>query len=224
MALFVMAAVPLPAALALPPAVGAARERIIADATKLAPAALTFDRTTKSVRSGGGSTTTTVKVERWDGKRWALMTMNGRKPTAGERAEAAKLAAASPVPGYHRLAALMTAATATTTDAEGRTVLEVPVLPPGSVRTDSGDISSHLKAELTLSSRPGQPWVEQVRVSEREPFRMTMLIKVLSFEQVSDYRLDASGTPRLERQSADSAGTMFGFPGGEKSEVTYAYR
>lgn len=200
------------------------RERIIADARAQPPGALAFDRITKSVRSGGGTTTSIALVERWDGQRWKLVSRNGRSPSTMERQEAERLAAAAPVPGYHRLAALVTAATESTTGADGRTVLKVPVLPAGTVRTDNSDISGHLQAEVTLSERGGEPWVERVKVTAREPFKLNMLIKVLSFEQVSEYRLDDSGKPRLASQSADSAGTMFGFPGGEKSEITYAYR
>lgn len=197
--------------------------RIIADSRASSPAAIAFDRTTKSVRTGGGSTTNTLKVERWDGRKWSLVTVNGRKPTTNQRAEAERIAAAAPVPGYHRLAPLLAAATETATDAQGRTVLKIPILPVGSVRTDSSDISRHLSGEVTLA-RGDRPYVERVRVTAREPFKMNMLIKVLTFEQVSEYRLDAAGKPRLASQIANSQGTMFGFPGGEKSEVTYSYR
>jgi hypothetical protein len=220
MACLLMAAAPQQ----FPAVVGAARDRIVADASSMTPATLAFDRTTKSVRTGGGSVTSTLKLERWDGRKWALVAVNGKSPTAAQRHEAERLAAAVPVPGYHRIAQLVAAATEAATDAEGRTVLKVPQLPANSVRTDSSDISGHLKAELTLNSRGGQPWVERVKVTAREPFRMNMLIKVVDFEQVSEYRLDAQGKPRLAMQSADTAGTMFGFPGGETSEVTYAYR
>lgn len=200
------------------------RDSIVADAKSQPPTALAFERTTKSVRTGGGSTTSTVKVERWDGKRWALVQLNGRKPTAGQLHEARKLAAAAPVPGYHRLAALLGAATESVTDAQGRTVLKIPKLPRGSVMADAKDISSHLKAELTVSNRGGQPWIERVKVTQREPFMMNMLIRVLTFEQVSEYRLDSDGKPRLASQTADSMGSMFGFPGGETSQATYVYR
>ncbi|WP_426164257.1 hypothetical protein [Sandarakinorhabdus sp. DWP1-3-1] len=217
LALALIASVPLPVPDSL-------RDRVIADAQAMPPATLVFERTTRSVRTGGGTTTNLLKVERWDGRRWQLVSINGKKPTSGQREEAQKLAAASPVPGYHRMAVLLSGATERTTDSQGRTVLKIPVLPAGSVRTDSADISSHLQAEVVLATRAGQPWVERVKVTSREPFRMNMLIKVLTFEQTSEYRLDDRGRPRLASQVADSAGTMFGFAGGEKSEVTYAYR
>jgi hypothetical protein len=200
------------------------RDRIIADARATSPASLVFDRTTHMERKGGGSTTKVVLVERWDGRSWSLISKNGKSPSASERRDVEKLAAASPVPGYHRLAGLLAAATEVNTDAEGRLVLRIPVLPPGSVRTDSSDISSHLRADAIVSNRGGQPWVESVHVSQREPFKMNALIKVKTFDQVSTYKLDASGRPRLARQSADSVGSMFGFLGGQTSETVYTYR
>jgi len=215
LALFLAAATPVSEPL---------RDRIIADARSVPPGSLIFDRTTNMERKGGGSTTRVVLVERWDGRSWTLLSKNGKSPSASERRDVEKLAAASPVPGYHRLAGLLAAATEVGTDAEGRMVLRIPVLPPGSVRTDSSDISSHLRAEAVVSNRGGQPWVERVHVSQREQFKMNALIKVKTFDQISTYKLDAGGHPRLARQSADSMGSMFGFSGGESSETIYIYR
>lgn len=215
---------PLLLLVAAAPVPDTVRDRIVAEAAAMTPATIAFDRTTRSVRKGGGTTTTVNMVERWDGKAWRLVSYNGKPPSAVERRDHEKLARAAPVPGYHRLGVLVAAATSSAADAQGRTVLQIPVLPPGTVRTDSGDISSHLKAEATLGRRGDQVWVERVRVTAREPFRMNMLIKVLTFEQVSEYLLDSEGKPRLATQTADSQGTMFGFAGGEKSQVTYVYR
>nr|WP_310522152.1 hypothetical protein [Polymorphobacter sp.] len=216
---FLVAAAPVP---------DPVRDRIIVESRAMNPAGVTFDRTTKSVRTGGGTVTDTVKVERWDGRKWSVLSINGKRPSTNQKTETLKATTSAPVPGYHRMAVLLSGATDRGTDAQGRTVLKIPVLPVGSVRTDTGDISSHLMAEATIAQRTapgsGQPWVERVKVTAREPFRMNMLIKVQNFEQVSEYRLDANGKPRLVSQTADSSGTMFGFPGGEKTEVTYTYR
>lgn len=215
---------PLVLLIAAAPVADPVRDRIVAEAAASSAAAIAFDRMTKSVRKGGGSTTTVNIVERWDGKSWKLISYNGRAPTASQRRSHEKQAQDAPVPGYHRLGILVAAATSSNADAQGRTVLQIPVLPPNTVRTDSSDISSHLRAEATLARRGDQVWVQRVRVTAREPFRMNMLIKVLSFEQVSEYLIGEDGKPRLAAQTADSQGTMFGFPGGEKSQVTYVYR
>jgi hypothetical protein len=199
------------------------RDRIIADAQAMPPASLDFNRTTTMMKISPVGTTKVTTTENWNGKAWTLMSVNGKLPTAHEKHDAEKLATADPVPGYHSLAALLSASSYSAKDDQGRTVLRIPVLPPGSVRADGGDISSHLKAEVTLSARGGQPWAEQVRVTARETFKLNALITVNTFEQVSDYKLDANGKPRLTSQSADSLGSMFGFSGCEKRETTYAY-
>ncbi len=197
------------------------RDSIVAAAGAQSPSSLSFDRVTRLVRKGGGSTTRQVRVERWDGERWTLMSINDEPPSPSERAKAARAAG---VPGYHELARIVAAATERRVDSDGRTVLLVPVLPTGSVIADGKDISAHLQAEAVLGTRAGMPWVAQLRVMNRESFKLNMLIKVTEFEQVNDYKLDAQGHPRLVAQQNDSQGSMFGFAGGEKSEVLYAYR
>lgn len=210
--------------LAAAPAVGPVRERIIAQAQSINPATLVFDRTTKQTRKGGGTTRNITTLEQWDGKRWTLVSINGKPPTKAEKRDREAAANAAPVPGYHRLPALLAGATETRVDAQGRTVLLIPQLPANTVRTDSSDISGHLRAEATLAETDGQIWVEQVRVTERESFKLNMLIKVTSFERVDDYKLGSNGQPQLASQSADSMGSMFGISGGERNVVTYAYR
>ena len=207
-----------------PPPSTPVRDRIIAQAQAINPATLAFERTTKLTRKGGGTTSSTTMLERWDGQRWTLVSINGKRPTPAEKRDKEAAANSVPVPGYHRLAALLAGATETRVDAQGRTVLLVPKLPANTVRTDSSDISGHLRAEATLAETDGQIWVEQVRLTQREPFKLNMLIKVINFERIDDYRLGSDGKPQLASQSADSMGSMFGISGGETNKVTYAYR
>lgn len=216
-----MIAAPVPAAeLMLEPL----REALISDARTVDPAATAFERTTIAVRRGPGMKEKTVTVERWDGQRWSLISVNGATPTASHLKSFRKAATANPVPGYHRIASLLAAASEIRTDAEGRRVLTIPVLPAGSVRTDSADISNHLSGEAVIATTDGKPWVARLKFRARENFKLNLLIKVTNFEQVSDYRLGPDGKPRLASQSADSKGQMFGFVGGQTDEVVYAYR
>lgn len=200
------------------------RDAIITDARATTPSSIAFDRTTTAIRRGPGIKDKTVTVERWDGKRWSLVSVNGQSPGASQLKDFRKAMAANPVPGYYRLAALMAAASDISTDGDGRKVLKIPVLPPGTVRTDTADISSHLSGEAVLASNDGKPYVARLKVKARENFKLNLLIKVTNFEQISDYRLGPDGRPRLASQTADSKGSMFGFVGGETNEVTYAYR
>jgi hypothetical protein len=200
------------------------REAIISDARAANPAGIAFERTTTAVRRGPGMKEKTVTVERWDGKAWSLLSVNGNAPTPTQLKAFRAATAINPVPGYHRMASLLAAASDVSTDDDGRKVLKIPVLPPGSVLADKADISSHLSGEAVIATTDGKPWVARLKVRARENFKLNMLIKVTNFEQVSDYRLGPDGKPRLASQSADSKGSMFGFSGGQTDEVIYAYR
>lgn len=200
------------------------REAIITDARAANPAGIAFERTTTAIRRGPGIKEKTVTVERWDGKAWSLLSVNGKVPTASQLKTFRKATAINPVPGYHRMASLLAAAADVSTDDDGRKLLKIPVLPPGSVLADKADISSHLSGEAVIATTDGKPWVARLKVRARENFKLNMLIKVTNFEQVSDYHLGPDGKPRLASQSADSKGQMFGFSGGQTDEVTYAYR
>jgi hypothetical protein len=205
------------------PAPDPMRDRIIASAQTLSPASLAFERTTHVVQAGGGTRTETRRVDRWDGRSWSLVSINGKAPSASDIRQLAKTETGQSVPGYHRLAGLLSGTTERRIDAEGRMIITVPQLPSGTVINDGKDISAHLKAEAYVATSNGQPWVQQLRMTARDSFKMGW-IKVLTFDQVSDYRLDQSGTPRLTSQNADSQGTLLGIPGGERREITYAYR
>ena len=200
------------------------RDAIIAEAASMRPDGLAFDRASNAVRRGGGTTTTTTSVDRWNGRTWTLVSTGGKPPSTEQRQAHERAVKTVPVPGYHRMAPLLTAATGSRTDADGRTVWQIPILPAGSVFTDSGDISRYLKAEARVARRGDRVWIDQIQISEREAFRMNMLIKVTVFAQTLDFELGSDGKPRQVAQATQSTGTMFGFPGGETALVTFTYR
>jgi hypothetical protein len=200
------------------------RDQLISQARAYSPARLAFDRTTAITRASPLGKRTTTFVERWDGRVWSLVSVNGRAPTPNQVHETAKAAEKIPVPGYYRLAELLSAAGDRRTEADGRILLTIPRLPSGTVSTGSDDISAHLTGEATIMLNDGQPWVQSLKVTAREPFKLGMLIKVTRFEQIFQYRLDTNGQPRLASQNADSLGQVFGQTGGESSLAVYAYR
>ncbi len=200
------------------------RDRIIADARTQSPAALSFDRTNHVVEVGGGTRTETLRIDRWDGQRWTLLSLNGKAPSPDAVKERARTSLAQPVPGYHSLAGMLATATESSVDAQGRTIIRIAQLPARTIVNDGTDISTHLKAEAVVATSNGQPWVQELRLTAREPFKMSLALKVLTFDQVSEYKLDAGGKPRLASQAVDSKGTWFGISGGQKSEATYTYR
>jgi hypothetical protein len=222
--MYVLRLLPLVLLIAATPIPQPLRDRLIAEAAAIAPEQLAFDRTTKSVRTGGGTTTKINLVERWDGTKWTLLSIAGAKPTSTQRHDHERAAKAVPVPGYHRLATLLPAATTVETDSQGQAWWHIPRLPAGSVHTDSGDISDHLQADMRLGKRGDGYFVDQMHITARGGFKMNLLIKVTDFDQVIDYQPGSDGKPRLISQKSESKGTMFGFPGGEKAVVTFVYR
>lgn len=196
------------------------RDRVLAEARAITPATLAYDRTVNFTQAGGGEKATQTRVDRWDGRAWTLLSLDGKPPTADEVAKHRKATSAAPVPGYQRLT-MLNGATATT-DAQGRTVLRLATLPRGSVTTSGKDVSEHFTAEAVVAPGP-RPYVQQLRLSARAPFRMMLIAKVESFVTVSDYRLDGN-TPRLVRQVADVRGSMMGKAGTQRVETIFTYR
>jgi hypothetical protein len=221
--LLLLAAAPVLADMAAP-AVAPLRDRLVADAGALPPSRLLFDRASETSRTGGGKTSTNRLTDTWNGKQWQLVSTHGRAPSASERAGHEGTAAAMPVPGYYQLAPIVAAATASSIDAQGRTLLLIPIMPANSVRTDTSDISQHMQGEVRLARTADGLWVDQLRVTAREPFKLNMLLKVVRFEQTSEYALGVDGKPRLIRQKSEANGAIFGFPGGEKAQTSFVYR
>lgn len=219
-----MAGALLAAAAPIDPQIAAVRDVIVADARASVPGALAFDRTTTTIKNSPLGRETKVVVDRWDGQKWVLVSVNGKPPGTSQLKSFRTVTAAQPVPGYHRLAVILGAAATVEQDEQGRQVVKIPVLPTGSVRTDDADISRHLSGEAVIATTNGKPWVTELRLKARESFKLTSLIKVTEFNQSFDYRLGPDGRPRLAAQSALSKGQMFGFSGGETNQVSYTYR
>jgi len=196
------------------------RDRVLAEMRSLPPATLAYDRTITLTQTDGTERATQLRIDRWDGKAWTLVSIDGKPPSASDLAKYRKAASAANVPGYYRLT-MLTGATATT-DAQGRTVLRLAKLPPGSVMTSGKDVTEHFTGEATVAAGP-RPYVQQLRLTAREPFRMMLVARVDSFTTVTDYRLEGN-TPRLVRQVAEIQGSMMGKDGTQRVETIFTYR
>lgn len=218
------AAIPALALLLAAAPVDPARDVIIKQAAAMSPGQIKFTRTVTLTRRAPTGTSKTVRVDSWDGQRWTLISIDGKPPTAEQKAEAERMAAAGNVPGYHNLGKMLAVATSSRRDADGRLVLVIPRLPAGMVRSGSADISDNLAGEALVATAKGKPFVQQLKVTAREPFSLNMTTKVTGFAQVTSYQLDAKGQPRLVSQHSDSTGSMFGFEGGQTSDTVFSYR
>jgi len=195
------------------------RDRLVVEAAALPPAMLAFDRTLVSTQSGTGNGTTETRLDRWDGRGWKAVSVNGKPRTPDDAAKALKVCPSNPVPGYYRLAALLAHATQAT-DTQGRTVLRGSV-PANWITSSCKDISEHFTFEAIVAS--GAPYVEKVRLTTRAPFRMSLMAKIDSFVSTSDYARDVAGRPRLVRQVADVGGSILGISGVQHNEGTFNY-
>ena len=207
-------------AVAAAPADTALRDRIVAEAAAQAPATLAFDRATVASRSGGGETASQARVDRWDGKAWSVVSIDGKPPSVKDAADAVKALAAMPVPGYNGLATLLAKAVPAI-DARGRAVLRADA-PTGSVFTSGKDVSENFIAEATIGGG-NRPFVEQLRMTAKAPFRLMMVAKIERMTAVSDYARDAQGRPRLLRRVTEVDGSMFGTSGRQRNEATFTY-
>jgi hypothetical protein len=207
------------------PAPASLRDQIVADAKAWPASRIAYERTVKASQSDGKETETKVRVDRWDGRAWSLISVDSRPASPGEAADSAKAAAKLPVPGYHRLADYLAAGAQQVTTADGRTLLKIPQLPKGSVVGDTGDLSEHFSGEALVVDASGpRPWVQRLHLVAREPFHIRMVFKVDTFDVTVDYRLGPGGRPEVVRSQNTVNGAMFGRSGTQRTEASFVYR
>lgn len=165
-----------------------------------------FERTTKRIEGSGKGSGTIIEVDRFDpaapqGQQWAMVSVNGKAPTAQQIGAYKKRNAGLPVPGFHRVQVMLKGNAEMRTDAAGRTVYLFRKLPANSVPTPGPDISTHLSAEATVEQVAGRPVLSQVRVFAAQPFAMMATVKMHVFETVSVYSPGPGGRPFLTGQS-----------------------
>jgi hypothetical protein len=195
--------------------------QIIAGARAVPAASIAWERTQKQLGKDGdtGEAESHVRVDRWDGKALATISVDGKPPNPEEAAKFRKAAAGRPVPGYHRVADFLGAGAVRSSDAQGRIVYRVTGLPKGSINIGK-DISANLVAEALVDSSGPQPYVSRLRIVLPKPLSFFLVAKLDSFEAVSDYRL-VNGKPTLVRQTQTVSGSQMGKGGTTRSESTY---
>lgn len=207
--------------LATPATADPLRDRLIADARAVPPAALAFERHVRQEQAGGGDRKVETRVDRWDGRRWTVLSENGAPPAPRQAAKLARQAAKQPTPGYHRIADYLASGAVRGADALGRTIYTVAKLPPGTL-TMGGDSSDRFTATLVVEDGP-RPFVREARLAAKAPFRMAMVAKVARFDLVNEYRLGLAGRPEQVRQRIEMAGSLFGREGTMRTETRFVW-
>jgi hypothetical protein len=192
--------------------------QLVADARAARPTA--FERTTTIVQSDGATRETEVRIDRWDGKAWTLVSIDGKPPAAEVAAKAANDAVAKPTPGYHRLADFLASPATRTTGADGAVVLHIASLPRGTVSI-AGDRSDQFTADATVEDAGSRPWVRRLAFHARAPFRVLLVARIDRFEVVNDYALGAAGRPWLVRQVQDYSGSLPGQRGTVHTAIAF---
>jgi len=195
--------------------------RLIADARALPPSALAFERDSRSVtQAADGETDRNARIDRWDGRSFSLISINGKQPTAKDNAGFQKAVGSRPVPGYHRLADLLAAGAVRQTDPQGRILYRVSALPKGSV-TVGRDVSANISGEFLVDASGAQPYVTSARLVLTKPMSFMMVARLDSLEITNDYKLDGAGRPYLARAVQLMSGAQFGKRGSTRSESLY---
>ena len=197
--------------------------RLLAGAAAVPPPTLRFDRTITVAETTGGKTERHVRVDRWDGRAWSVLSIDGAPPSPRAAAAAVKENAAGGVPGYYRLAAYLAAAPERVSDPAGHVVYRLHGLPPA-VMAMKGAPPDKFDAELTVDGEAATPFVRRARYFAPAPMRILLVARLERFEAVADYRLDAAGRPLLTHQTVDLAGVLFGRSGSQHTEYSFTYR
>lgn len=207
---------------AVPAAADALLDRLRADAAAADPADVAFESVVTATGPRKGESRETV--ERWDGRAWTLISVNGKPPSASEADKFRRQKADERnVPGYGRLATYLSGPVEKRTDTAGNTVYFIPQLPKGSFIL-WGDNSRFFSGEALVAQSPAGPYVKRFRAWVREPFRMRVVLKVERFDLVNDYAVE-DGRRVLVRQQSDSNGALLGQTGTMRIDSQFsAYR
>ena len=196
-------------------------DRILAGARAVPVSGQTFERTLRiTSQEKDAAAITRMRVDRWDGKALAPVTIDGKPPTAEEAKAARKASAGRPVPGYHRLADFLKDGAVRVADPQGRTVYRIAGLPKGSINVGK-DISADLVGEAIVDTSGAQPYVSRLRVFLPKPLSFFMVAKLDSFEQINDYRVGSDGKPVQVRSVQSMTGAQFGKTGSTRAEATF---
>lgn len=203
---------------------GPVLQQMLADSAK-APV-VAFERTARAELRADPDKEPAVVIDRFvprDGASgsWALVSIDGRPPTADETRRHRRANADGPVPGFHRLHKVLGGTPEHRTEAEGRIVYRWNSLPAGAVLTPGGDISASLSAEATIEEVGGKPLISKVRIFAAAPFRIRGIATMNHFEVISHYRHGAAHPFLVAQTSATDVKAPFGIGGKRRNSFSF---
>lgn len=208
------------------PALGdALLDRIVADARAVGPDDFAWTRAVRTEQRSGGKVETRNIVERYDptrpaDKRWTLLNVDGRAPTAKELQDHSKAMADAMVPSYGRVARYLEAGAQRVAKGE-RTAYRAMKLPKGALTIAKADLSAGAQAEAIVADGP-KPYVERLDLVSTKPVRMMLVAKVERMDASSRYKLMPDGRPVLVEQISEMRGSMLGRAGTIRTVATFS--
>lgn len=214
-------------AVTAPAQADALSDRLRADALKAGPEDFGWTRTTRAESNSVGEMETASYVDRWDPsqpppKRWTLVSVKGRAPTAEEIKKAGKAPARAVVPNYGRVARYLSGTLQRMPDVGGKAVYRFSNLAPKSMEIAGNDFSSSVTGELIVDTSGPVPYIAQVNAVSTKPMRMMLVAKVERIELSLRYRMMANGRVAPLESSNVMVGSMMGKSGSQKTVSTFS--
>lgn len=216
------------AALFASPAAAAAadplQDRVLAAMRQADTGDIGFTATTTVERTGAKAEEI---VTRYDprapaGRRWTVLRVGDRAPTAKETANILKAANATPVPAYARLAKWFGGPAVRVGQTAGSVTFRFARLPAGVIKIGKHDASADTVADAVVDTGGSAPFVERVHFTSAKPFRMMVVAKIERFDFISSYALLPDGRPFPTGNGGDMAGSLLGKAGTLKTRTRYS--
>jgi hypothetical protein len=195
---------------ATPAAADPLQDQLLAGMKRTDTSDVAFTSTTRIERSGAKAQ---VIVTRYDprspaGRRWTVVSIDGRAPAAKEAARIVKAANGSPTPSYARLAQWFGGAATRS----GNTY-RFAQLPKGGLKIGNSDVSADTSAEAVVNTSGPTPLVSQVRYTSIKGFRAMLVAKVDRYVLSANYARLGDGRPFPAGNSGNIGGSMMGKQG-----------
>ena len=218
-----LSAAALTVSLAGPALADPLQDQVLAAMRRVDTADVAFTSTTAIERTGAKAQEI---VTRYDpraaaGKRWTVVRIDGRAPTAKEATQVLKAANGSPIPTYARLARWFGGAATRVAQTPGSVTYRFARLPAGVLKIGKHDASADTVADAVVNTAGRAPFVERVRLTSSSAFRMMLVAKVERYAFTSSYAPLPDGRPFPSGSDGDMAGSLMGKAGVLKTRTRF---
>lgn len=188
------------------------QDQVLATMKRTDTSDIAFTQTTQIERTGAAAQDI---VTRYDprgaaGKRWSLLRIGGRAPSPKETTQVLKATNGTPQPSYQRIAAWFGGAATRVAQTPGSVTYRFARLPAGVLKIGNHDASADTVADAVVNTAGKTPYVERVRFSSTQPFRMMLVAKIERYTFTSSYTPLPDGRPFPAGTDGEMAGSLMG--------------